>query len=116
MAMRSEDNDQSTPPFLRQLPVSPPVQTYSPPEKTTRRMSGFKPANCSEHDVISNLSIREAYTRMTAHINQDPYWNCCTLEGDNEAILWKATVLPVMLTKTKNSTIFFHADGLHLKY
>ena len=79
-------------------------------------MSGFKPANCNEHDVISNLIVREAYTRMTAHINQDPYWNSCTLEGDNKGILWKATMLPVTLTKTKNSTVFFYAEGLDLKY
>ena len=116
MAMRSEDDGRSTPPFQDFLTVSPAVQTYTPPEKSTRRMSGFKPANCSEHDArVSNLSTREAYTRMIAHINQDPHWNCCTLEADNQVIFWKATVLPVKLKKTNNSTVFFYAEGLELK-
>ena len=113
MAMRSDHDGRITPPAAV---VSPPKQTYSPPDKNTRRMSGYKPANCSEHDVISNLSTRKAYTRMTAYINQDLYRNCCTLEADNQVILWKAAVLPVKLTKTKNSTVFFYAEGLDFNY
>ena len=96
--------------------TSPPKQAYSPPDKKSRRMTGFIPTNCSEHEVISNLSTREAYTRMEAHINQDPDGNCCTFEADGRVKLWKATVLPVKLTKTKKSTIFFHAEGLNFEY
>ena len=113
MALRSKDDGRNTPQLAWKTPV---FQTYAPPEKTTRRMSHFTPANCNEHDVISNLSTRKAYICMTAYINQDPYRNCCTLEGDNQVILWKATVLPVKLTKTKNNTVFFYAEGLDLKY
>lgn len=114
--MRSEDDGRSTPPFEEGWKVSPAVQTYSPPEKSTKRLYGFKPANCSEHDArVSNLSSREAYTRVIAHINQDPHSNCCTVDADKQVIFWKATVLPVKLKKTKE-TVFFYADGLELKY
>ena len=116
MAMRSEDDGRKTPPFQHSKFRSPADQTYSPPEKNTKKLPGFTPSNCSEHGVISNLGTREAYRRMIAFINQDPYWNCCTFEDHNKVILWKASVLPVKLTKTKNSTTFFHAERLDLKY
>ena len=117
MAMRSKHDGRNSPPSRkRSTALSPPDQTYSPPDKNTRKMPGYKPANCSEHDVISNLSTRKAYKRMTAYINQDLYRNCCTLEADNQVILWKAAVLPVKLTKTKNSTVFFYAEGLDFNY
>lgn len=96
--------------------TSPPMMTYSPPEKKTRRMSGYKPTNCNEHEVISNLSTREAYRRIEAHINEVPSLNTCTIEANNQVKLWKATGLPVKLTKTTQNTIFFHSVELDLDF
>ena len=96
--------------------TSPPTTTYSPPDKKTRRMSGFKPIDCNEHEVISNLSTREAYRRIEAHINEVPSLNTGTIEANNQVKLWKATGLPVKLTKTTENTIFFHSVELDLDY
>lgn len=89
---------------------------YGSPKKTNNRISGWKPANCIEYRVISNqLSVREASTCMTDYINQDPESNCCTLEADNKLTLWKATVLPVKLTKTKESTTLVYNKALEVE-
>jgi len=89
---------------------------YSPPEKKPRRKSGYKPTDCKEHEVISNLSTRDAYRRIEAHINECPFLNTCTIEANNQVKLWKATGLPVKLTKTTQNTIFFYSVELNLDY
>ena len=94
--------------------ISLPKTTYSSPDKKARRMSGYKPTNCNEHEVISNLSTREAYRCIEAHIKEVPSLNSCTIEANNQVKLWKATGLPVRLTKTTESTIFFHSVELDL--
>lgn len=89
-----------------------PKQQYSLPAKV-KKMSGYKPTNCGEpEDVISNISTREAYRRATAHIKEDPYKNCSTIEADNAVKLWKATELPVMLTKAERGMTFLYAGKL----
>ena len=89
-----------------------PKQQYSLPAKV-KKMSGYKPTNCGEpEDVISNISTREAYRHATAHINKDPRQNCSTIEADNSVKLWKATELPVKLTKADRGMTFLYAGGL----
>ena len=71
------------------------IQQYTPPEKVPRRINGYKPSNCGEpKDLISNINDRrDAYRYSTAHINNDPCSNCCTIEADNQVKLWTATEL-----------------------
>jgi len=91
---------------------TPPKTNYSPPEKKLRRKSGYKPTDCKEYEVISNLGTRDAYRRIEAYINECPSLNTCTIEANNQVKLWKATGLPVKLTKTTQKTIFFHSVEL----
>lgn len=94
--------------------LSSKAQEYSPPDKVKKK-SGYKPTNCAEEEVISNLSTREAYRFATAYINEDRSKNCCTIEADNAVNmvkLWKATELPVKLTKADRSMTFLYAKGL----
>ena len=84
-------------------------EKYASPNKIKTK-SALIPTNCGEpKDVISNLSLRAAYRRATAHIEQDPYNNCCTLTVDrgHEVKLWKATELPVKLTRTSDRSMTF---------
>ena len=93
---------------MSDLSSSEPVK-YSSPNKIKRK-SALIPTNCGEpKDVISNLSLRAAYRRATAHIEQDPYSNCCTITVDSahEVKLWKATELPVKLTRTSDRSMTF---------
>lgn len=60
--------------------------------------------------MISGLSTRKAYRRAEDHIDEDPYNNCCTIEDYDDTglklYMWKATELPVKLTKDRSSTTF----------
>ena len=81
-------------------------QRYSSPDKIKTK-SSYIPTNCGEpKDVISNLSLRDAYRRATVYIDEDPYNNCCTIEGAGvfKLYLWKATDLPVKITKDKSAS------------
>ena len=94
--------------------TSPKRQEYSPPYKVKKK-PGYKPTNCTEEEVISNLNTRDAYRFATAYINEDRSNNCCTIEADNAVNmvkLWKATELPVKLTKANGSMTFLYAVGL----
>jgi len=98
--------ESSTPP--RQKRKSSEAQKYSPPDRIKRK-PGYRPANCGEpKHMISDLSTRTAYRRATDHIDEDPYNNCCTIEADIglKLYMWKATELPVKLTKDRRSTTF----------
>ena len=92
-------------------------QQYSSPDKIKTK-SSYIPTNCGEpKDVISNLSLRDAYRRATVYIDEDPYNNCCTIEAASEfkLYLWKATDLPVKITKDKSassSTTFLYFKEL----
>jgi len=81
---------------------------YSSPDRIKTKPA-YRPTNCGEpKDVISNLSSRMAYRRATDHIDADPHNNCCTIETDSglKLYLWKATELPVKITKEKSDTTF----------
>ena len=83
-------------------------QKYSSPDRIKTKAK-YRPTNCGEPEkVISNLSKTAAYKRATDHIDEDPCNNSCTIEADSELklYLWKATELPVKLTKDKSSTTF----------
>ena len=55
---------------------------YSSPDMIQAKLF-YRPANCGEpKDVISNLRLRGAYRRATAHIDKGTYNNCCTIEAD----------------------------------
>ena len=85
------------------------------PSDRIKTKSGYTPTNCGEpKDVISNISTRMAYRGATTHIDEDPYNNCCTIEADSELklYLWKATELPVKLTKADSSITFLYAKEL----
>ena len=92
------------------------TQKYSGKSKKIKTKVGYRPANCGEpEDVISNLSTRTAYTRAADHIDEDPYNNCCTIEDDSgfkKLSIWKATELPVKLTKDETSTTFLYFKEL----
>lgn len=85
---------------------------YSTKSKKIKTKPDYRPTNCGEpEDVISNLGTRTAYTRAADHIDKDPYKNCCTVidhEDDNglKLYMWKATELPVKLTKNESNTTF----------
>ena len=88
---------------------------YSSRPDRIKTKSDYRPTNCGEpKQVISNLSKRAAYRRATNHINEDPCNNSCTIEADSELklYLWKATELPVKLTKDKSSTTFLYFKEL----
>ena len=79
------------------------------------RKPGFIPTNCGEPTaVITNESSRKAYRRMTLYIDKEPEKNCCTIDHDNVLKLYKATELPVKLTKADHKTTFFHSEDLDL--
>ena len=81
------------------------------------RMHGYLPTNCGKPTaVISNESSRKAYRRMTVYIDEDPDRNCCTIDDFNVLKLYKATELPVKLSKTDRRTTFFYSGDLNLKY
>jgi len=87
---------------------------YGSPDRVKTKPD-YRPTNCGEpKDVISNLSSRMAYRRATDHIDEDPLYNCCTIEAGSELklYLWKATELPVKLTKDKSSTTFLYFKEL----
>ena len=84
------------------------------PEHT--RKHGYIPTNCGEPiAVISNESTRNVYRSMSIYIDEDPEKNCCTIDTDNVLKLYKATELPVKLTKADRTTTFFCSEDLVLK-
>ena len=87
---------------------------YSSPDRIKKK-SNYRPTNCGQpKEVISNLGTRAAYRSATDHMDEDPCNNCCTIEGDSELklYLWKATEIPVKLTKDKSSTTFLYFKEL----
>ena len=98
-------------------------QKYSTKSKKIKRKIGYRPANCGEpEDVISNLSTRAAYTHAADHIDEDPYNNCCTIGHEDDygvkLCTWKATELPVKITKdgtTVTTTFLYFKELEYLK-
>jgi len=94
------------------------TQKYSTKSKNIKTKPDYRPTNCGEpEDVISNLGTRRAYTHAANHIDEDPYNNCCTIIGHEddsgvELYMWKATELPVKLTKDKSNTTFLYFKEL----
>lgn len=94
-------------------------QIYSPQDKIETKR-GYRPANCGEtRRVISDLGMRTAYRQATDYIDEDPNNNCCTIESDDDIwfklYMWKATTLPVKLTKDKSMTFLCFKDLKYLK-
>jgi len=86
-------------------------------EEVPLRKSGYIPTNCGEPTaLISNESGRELYRRVVFFIAQDPEKNCCTIDNDNVLKLYKATELPVKLSKDNRTTTFFHSKCLDWKH
>ena len=91
-------------------------QTLPVDHEVPLRMPGFIPTNCGEPTtVISNEGSRDVYRRMTVYIDEDPDRNCCTIDNDNVLKLYKATELPVKLTKADSRTTFFCSEHLDLE-
>ena len=103
------------PPKSRIKRTSSRKQVYSSPDKIKVKR-GYRPTNCGEpKDEISCLTSRDAYRAASDYIDGDPYNNCCTAEEDGESVklyLWKATELPVKLTKGTSSTVFLYFKEL----
>jgi len=80
------------------------------------RKHGYIPSNCGEPTaVIPNLSTRNVYRGMSIYINEDPTKNCCTIDDGDVLKLYKATELPVKLTKADRTTTFFCSEELDLE-
>ena len=111
--MSSSDDDHD--PFDASFDPSTtlPLDKYEVP----LRKPGYIPSNCGEPTaVITNESSRKAYRRMTAYIAKDTDRNCCTIDEDNVLKLYKATELPVKLTKADRKTTFFYSEYLDWKH
>jgi len=82
------------------------------------RKPGYIPTNCGKPTaVISKESARGAYRSATGYINKDlSGLTCCTIDHDNVLKLYKATELPVKLTKADRTTTFFCSEDLDLEH
>jgi len=73
--------------------------------------------NCGEPiAVISDKSTRDAYRDMSVYIDKDPGKNCCTIDAANVLKMYKATELPVKLTKADRTMTFFFSEDLELEH
>ena len=95
-------------------------ETYSSsgriPNIAPRKMKGYQPANCGDPEKeITGLSGREAYAEATRCIEEDPGYNCCTIEADNRVKCWKASTGPVELEEGDNKITFIYNEYLLLQ-
>ena len=80
------------------------------------RKPGYIPTNCGEPlAVISGKSTRYVYRHMSVYIADDPNRNCCTIGADDVLKLYKATELPVKLTKVARTLTVFCSEFLALE-
>ena len=82
-----------------------------------RKIDGTQPRNCDKHEkeIPEDSSYREAYDEVLVHIEQDPRYNCCTIDEDNKVKFWKARVLPVKLEKVDKSITFVCSEEMNLQ-